>query len=135
MTLRDVLLDPEVFHEPMSFRPERWLSSSPDLQRHMRNYVPFGRGSRMCLGMKYVHLFPFLSFHFCNLEHIGHTSHKFLTAFSLALAELYITIACLFRRKEFALHDTTWERDVNIVRDCFIGDSSPESQGIRIKYA
>lgn len=52
MTLRDVLLDPDVFDEPMSFKPERWLSSNPDLLRIMHNYVPFGRGSRMCLGMK-----------------------------------------------------------------------------------
>lgn len=58
-----------------------------------------------------------------------------LTYYSLALAELYITIASLFRRKEFTLHETTWDRDVHIVRDCFIGEPSPESKGIRIKYA
>ncbi|GAP93176.1 putative cytochrome P450 [Rosellinia necatrix] len=105
MTLRDVLLDPVVFEQPTSFKPERWLSSNPDLQEIMQNYVPFGRGSRMCLGM------------------------------NLALAELYIAIACLFRRKEFTLHDTTRARDVEIVRDCFIGEASPASRGIRIKYA
>ena len=52
MTLRNVLLDPEAFDEPTQFRPERWLSTNPDLERISRNYLPFGRGSRMCLGMK-----------------------------------------------------------------------------------
>jgi cytochrome P450 len=52
MTLRDVLLDPQVFDDPMEFRPERWLDSNPELERISRNYLPFGRGSRMCIGMK-----------------------------------------------------------------------------------
>ena len=52
MTLRDVLLDPRIFHDPEQFRPERWLSDSGELERMSRNYLPFGKGSRMCLGMK-----------------------------------------------------------------------------------
>ena len=58
-----------------------------------------------------------------------------LTLHSLALAELYITIASVFRRQQLTLHDTTWERDVHIIRDCFIGEPSPDSVGVRIKYA
>lgn len=53
MTLRDILLDSTVFNEPMAFLPDRWLSSNPDLERISRNYLPFGRGSRMCIGTKY----------------------------------------------------------------------------------
>lgn len=54
MTLRDVLLDSAIFEDPETFRPERWLSSNPELQYLNEFYVPFGRGSRMCIGIKYV---------------------------------------------------------------------------------
>ena len=53
MTLRDILLDPTVFDEPMRFCPERWLpEKNPDFERMSQAYVPFGRGSRMCVGLK-----------------------------------------------------------------------------------
>ncbi|KAL8788585.1 MAG: hypothetical protein Q9195_007229 [Heterodermia aff. obscurata] len=52
MTLRDVLLDPSIFVKPLAFEPERWLSGNPDLQRINQAYVPFGKGSRMCVGLK-----------------------------------------------------------------------------------
>jgi hypothetical protein len=54
---------------------------------------------------------------------------------SLALAELYIATACLFRRFDLELYDTTRERDIEIVRDCFIGEVSPRSKGVRVKLA
>lgn len=33
------------------------------------------------------------------------------------------------------LHDTIRERDVDITRDCFIGETSQETKGVRIKYS
>ena len=63
MTLRDVLLDPAVFEHPMEFIPERWLPSNPNLDRMNQAYVPFGRGGRMCLGMKYVLLNQIMTLH------------------------------------------------------------------------
>jgi cytochrome P450 len=54
MTLRDVLLDPNVFDDPEEFRPERWLPTNPNLEQLNKGYQPFSRGSRMCLGMKYA---------------------------------------------------------------------------------
>ena len=57
MTLRDVLLDPSIFTQPLDFKPERWLADNPDLQRINQAYVPFGRGTRMCLGLKYATYF------------------------------------------------------------------------------
>jgi cytochrome P450 len=42
--------DPNVFPEPFAFRPQRWLDD-PELKRHL---FAFSRGSRNCLGMKYV---------------------------------------------------------------------------------
>ncbi|RYC56222.1 hypothetical protein CHU98_g9982 [Xylaria longipes] len=37
--------------DPLEFRPERWLSSNPELDRLNRSYMPFGRGNRMCIGL------------------------------------------------------------------------------------
>lgn len=54
---------------------------------------------------------------------------------SLAMAHLYITLAMMFRRYDFELHDTIWERDIRIVRDCFVGEVSPDTKGVRIKHA
>lgn len=105
MTLRDILLDPSIFPEPLEFRPERWLAENPNLERISRGYLPFGRGSRMCIGL------------------------------NLAMAELYIVIACLFRRFNLDLYDTTRVRDIDVVRDCFIGESSPQSVGVRVGWA
>ena len=102
MTLRDVLLDPVIFPEPHSFRPERWLDSNPDLERINRYFVPFSRGGRMCIGV------------------------------NMAWAELYLTIAAVFRRLELELFQTEFERDVKIVRDCFIGEVSWETRGVRV---
>lgn len=46
--------DPEVFPEPFSFRPERWMDDGTDkgLKRAnmTRNLIPFGAGSRACIG-------------------------------------------------------------------------------------
>lgn len=38
---------PEVFSDPLEFRPERWLDG---LKPGLGDYVPFGGGSRRCLG-------------------------------------------------------------------------------------
>lgn len=39
-----------IFPDPERFDPERWMSDdAADLQKYL---VPFGSGSRMCIGMK-----------------------------------------------------------------------------------
>ncbi|CAO1606115.1 hypothetical protein XANCAGTX0491_009615 [Xanthoria calcicola] len=103
MTLRDVLLDPLIFPGPMDFIPERWLAENPDLHNISHHFVPFSRGTRMCLGQNF------------------------------AMAELYVFIAYLVRHFDFELFDTVRERDVDAVRDCFISESSPHSPGVRVK--
>lgn len=49
MTTVDVMMDPMIFPEPKSFRPERWVENGPELEKY---FVPFGKGSRQCLGIK-----------------------------------------------------------------------------------
>lgn len=52
MSVGHMHMDPEVFPEPHEFIPDRWLGNYD--ARMNRNYVPFVRGSRNCLGAKYV---------------------------------------------------------------------------------
>ncbi|KAI0871064.1 putative flavonoid 3-hydroxylase [Hypoxylon argillaceum] len=104
MNLRDVSLDPEIFPEPTKFDPERWLPGNPNLDLCNRYYMPFSRGTRSCVGL------------------------------NVAYAELYIVLATLFRAVDFDLHDTVRERDVDFVRDFFVGETSADSRGVRVKY-
>lgn len=73
-------INPTIFPAPQEFRPERWLPSDAEptgpgpLKRH---FMPFGKGSRICLGM------------------------------NLAYAELYLTLEALFRKFELQLFETT----------------------------
>jgi cytochrome P450 len=50
-----MLRDPELFPEPDTFRPERFLTSNvneDDLSSRMRDFtLPFGFGRRQCPGM------------------------------------------------------------------------------------
>ena len=50
--------DPNVFPDPESFRPERWLVGDQELSEMEKNMMPFSRGSRKCPGQKYVSLSP-----------------------------------------------------------------------------
>jgi hypothetical protein len=44
-----------------------------------------------------------------------------------------MVLTTLLRRFEFQLYDTTKERDIDLVRDCFIGEPHPDSIGVRVK--
>jgi cytochrome P450 len=50
MSIYFMHLDPEVYPEPHKFLPERWLGKYNPLMD--RNFVPFSKGSRDCLGKK-----------------------------------------------------------------------------------
>jgi cytochrome P450 len=43
--------DTAIFPDPMKFSPERWLQGAEESNRLNRYMVPFGKGSRMCVGM------------------------------------------------------------------------------------
>ncbi|KIW19962.1 hypothetical protein PV08_00537 [Exophiala spinifera] len=66
-------------------------------------YMPFHRGSRNCLGM------------------------------NLAYAEIYLGTAAMVRRFNLELYDTVRERDVDTVRDCFVGMAVPGSKGVQLR--
>ncbi len=103
MNVHSILRDPSVFDNPEQFNPERWLRPTDSEQRLERFLVPFSRGSRACLGL------------------------------NLAYAELYLTTAAIFRRFDLKLvSDTEQKRDVDVVRDCFVGLPSKESKGVRV---
>ena len=48
MTAVDILMNESIFPDPKIFKPERWIGR-PDLDRY---FVPFGKGSRACAGVK-----------------------------------------------------------------------------------
>lgn len=48
MTTYDILMNENIFPDPKSFIPERWINH-PELEKY---FVPFGKGSRQCLGIK-----------------------------------------------------------------------------------
>ncbi|KAL2849261.1 cytochrome P450 [Aspergillus pseudoustus] len=73
--------NPVIFPQPRTFRPERWLEMDSETRGKImgRHFVPFSKGSRMCLGMH------------------------------LAYAELYLVLATVFRRYEIELAGVTRE--------------------------
>jgi cytochrome P450 len=72
--------------------------------RQLEKYlVPFSKGTRQCMGI------------------------------NLATAEIYLTLATIFRRFDMELYETTG-RDAEIVSDFFIPHGHPDSKGVRIIF-
>ena len=89
------------FPDSRAFKPERWLGEA---QQQLNRYlVPFGRGTRSCLGI------------------------------NLAWAELYLTLANVFRRFDFDVSQVDRERDVDVAKDVIMGVPSRDSKGIIVK--
>lgn len=103
-TFRDVLLDPEIFTEPRKFDPDRFLRAAEKGERLDKYLVSFSRGGRSCAGI------------------------------NLAYAELYLTVAALVSRFDMELFDFDRARDLDVVRDKFIGMPSREARPIRFRF-
>ncbi|CZR56606.1 related to cytochrome P450 CYP3/CYP5/CYP6/CYP9 subfamilies [Phialocephala subalpina] len=97
-----ILTNPKLFPDPFAFRPERWIRGGQYNHSLDKYLVNFGRGSRQCLGM------------------------------NLAYAELFLTIATIFRRFEMELFETD-ESDVKIEHDYFAPVPKHDSKGVRIR--
>jgi hypothetical protein len=52
---------------------------------------------------------------------------------SLSYAEQFVALAAVLRRFEMRLYETVRERDVDVVRDCFVGMPHPDSKGVRVE--
>ncbi len=51
---------------------------------------------------------------------------------SLAKAELYLTLATVFRRYDMELFDTVRERDIDVVSDGFLPQPSTNAKPLRV---
>jgi hypothetical protein len=93
--------DPDVYKSPFEFDPDRWIGDVDPALR--RNWVPFCRGSRACIG-----------------KH-------------LAMSEISLILAMLFRPggPKLQLYETGL-RDVERVHDYVIGLPALDSKGIRV---
>ncbi|KAF8029247.1 hypothetical protein BT93_E1805 [Corymbia citriodora subsp. variegata] len=47
--------DPEVWEDPMAFKPERFVGSKLDYKGQHLEFIPFGAGRRMCAGVSLAH--------------------------------------------------------------------------------
>ncbi|RCI13083.1 hypothetical protein L249_0196 [Ophiocordyceps polyrhachis-furcata BCC 54312] len=95
--------DPDVFPNPESFEPTRWIEAEPDRLKAMQaHFVPFAKGSRACVGQNLVHM------------------------------QLYHTLARIFRpgAPELTLHDTTL-RDIVAVHGLLFPLPPLDSNGVR----
>ena len=92
--------DERIFPNPYQFDPSRWRGPNPP----WKYLVPFGRGSRACVGME------------------------------LAKAEILTTLANMFRRfgRQMVLYETVRERDIDTVYDVFNPLPSRESNGLMV---
>ncbi|KAJ2907247.1 hypothetical protein MKZ38_006541 [Zalerion maritima] len=80
--------NPDVFPDPDAFDPARWMGDAQSRAVLERNLVSFSKGSRMCLGQ------------------------------NLAMCEMYLTIASVFRRFDDLVSYETTDDDMVYV-DCF----------------
>ncbi|CAG8020504.1 unnamed protein product [Penicillium nalgiovense] len=95
-----VHMDPTLFPEPEKFDPERWIRATEKGEYLSRYIVSFTKGSRQCLGM------------------------------NLAYAEIYLSIAHIARRINFALYETTTD-NICVYRDMGIGCPEVGLFGVR----
>lgn len=103
MSCPDMHLDPKVFPEPYSFKPERWLEADEKrLARMQQSWAPFSRGTRSCIGI------------------------------DLARMELLLTVGNVYNRFDFELFETT-ARDVSFKHDFFAPFKPRDSKGVQAK--
>ncbi|KAL1989662.1 hypothetical protein VTN49DRAFT_6859 [Thermomyces lanuginosus] len=101
--------DESIFPHSHKFIPERWLD--PVERRRLEKYmVAFSRGSRQCVGM--------------NIQN-----------YSLARAELFITLSTFFRWfQHIEIFDTTREDDIDMKHDLFLPrPGNLQSEGLQVK--
>ncbi|KAK7032437.1 hypothetical protein VNI00_012995 [Paramarasmius palmivorus] len=86
---------PDIFDDPLTFSPERWLQS--DIRHMEHNLVPFSKGQRIWYLLIPYQMFSLILIGTCSL------------GLNLAWCELYLIIANIFRKLDMKLGDTTLE--------------------------
>ena len=96
--------DPLVIPDPRRIHPARFLLDVPERETRLKRLFNFGRGTRQCVGM------------------------------NLALAEIHMTLASVFRRVggKMRLFGTERERDVDVRHDFFVTNPGLRSRGVRV---
>lgn len=114
-------MDSTLFPNPKKFDPARWIRAGKSGEEHLGRFlVSFNKGSRQCLGIKWVALLSSSS-----LAH-GQCVNKS----SLAYAEIYMTIAHVVRRFDFILSETSAD-SICVHRETGIG--CPETGYFNVK--
>lgn len=98
---------PQLFPDPDTFKPDRWLVSDLDAgSERLEQYIlAFGKGTRSCVGI--------------NLAH----------------AEMYTILATIFRKFPHIKLHNTMPRDVELIHDYFAGMTRAGSQGLQVVVA
>ncbi|KAJ5505705.1 Cytochrome P450 [Penicillium expansum] len=97
-------VNPDIFPDPHEFKPERWLGDPMSFDgKHRLSYylTSFSRGSRVCIGMH------------------------------LALMDMYVALATLFRRHKLELFETD-RSDVDFIMDLVRPMPKWDSKGVRV---
>lgn len=102
---------PQYFHDPYTFRPERWIEN-PRLDRYL---LTFSRGSRICLGMN-----------------LAHQEMYFVLASVFRKYDIYDETA-EEQGPTLQLYDTVRERDIDMAAELAIPVPEVGSEGLRIK--
>jgi hypothetical protein len=78
---------PDIFPEPLEWKPERWLDSSPEQLALMRKWFwGFGSGGRMCLGLHFAYYCEYSRISLCfPMLTYQKRSNTFLLVFTLTL--------------------------------------------------
>ena len=54
MAIYHIHYNETIFPEPRKFDPDRWMKPASEIEQQLKFMVAFSRGSRSCLGIKYV---------------------------------------------------------------------------------
>lgn len=109
-------MDPSIFPQPDDFNPDRWVQAARDGNKLHRYLIVFNKGSRHCLGIKYVSPLG-ANYPLRGSPNIG------TRMVSFALAEIYLAIATVARRFDLVPYQTTVEQ-LQMKRD--LGFTAPE---------
>ncbi|KAM3481154.1 hypothetical protein MY5147_000787 [Beauveria neobassiana] len=103
VSMNDLHMNSVIFPEPERFNPDRWLNQA-DYKRLVKHLQPWGRGSRLCLGL------------------------------DLAYTDVYLTVSrlfgpqCSFQMQLFKTKQSDWD----VFHDYFGPAPGPGSRGLRV---